>query len=279
MRIKNLLIYTLPFYMLLQSCDKIDSPFSTSANSGSVDTSIVPQRVLLEEYTGHTCPNCPAAHDEAQTLLNTYGKQLIVVSVHAGYYAQTQSGTYSYDFRTQVGNDLFAAFLPTGQSFPTGVIQRKKNSQGNYPIPWSSWGTNIATLISAKPSAKIDMVNSYNAATRTITCTVTNNFLKDISSSLSLSVLYTEDSIVKPQKNGTVSLPAYTHRHVLRGSLNGSWGETIGSSFISGQSLDKTYTGAPISADAVPEHISVVAILYNTTTNEVIQVAEKKLIE
>ena len=279
MHIKKLLVYTLPLYMLLQSCDKIDSPFSETVNNGVVDTSSEPQRILLEDYTGHTCPNCPAAHDEAQTLLNTYGKQLVVISIHAGYYAQTQSGMFSYDFRTAVGNDLLGAFLPTGQSFPTGVIQRKRNTQSNYPIPWSAWGTNIAPLINAKPSAKLTLTNSYNSSARTISCTVNTDILKDVSSSLSLSVLYTEDSIVKPQKDGTVSIPAYTHRHVLRGSLNGSWGEAIGSSFTSGQSLDKTYTGAPIPADAVPEHISVVAILYNTTTNEVIQVAEKKLIE
>jgi thiol-disulfide isomerase/thioredoxin len=44
----------------------------------------VTRRVLLEDFTGHTCNNCPAAAVIAEGLQTFYGEdQLILVGVHA----------------------------------------------------------------------------------------------------------------------------------------------------------------------------------------------------
>ena len=236
---------------------------------------------MLEEYTGHTCINCPLAHQQAQALHNLYGEQLIVVAIHAGSFAATQvhgNGSYSYDWTTPVGNAIFNLFIPSNQPFPTGNVQRKRNSTGIYPTAYSAWGSYIAPLVIEKPSAKLYLTNTYDAAARTITTRVNTGFIKDITDSLSLSVLYTEDSIVNWQKNGQNDVPDYVHRHALRGSLNGSLGSYLGNVFAKDHGLTKTYTSTALKADIRPEQVSVVAILYNPATKVVLQVAEKKLL-
>lgn len=286
---KKILIIIALFAGWLQSCDKIDSPYGTATNGGgTVDTTSTDsisgndtlQKVLLEEYTGHTCINCPAAHAEALALHNLYGKQLVTVSVHAGFYARTYTNpdsSYSYDFTTPVGNDLYNQFIPASQPFPTGCLQRKKNSLNVYQTPHGSWGTNITPYILSKPKVVMHLSGSYNANAKTITATIKGLVKEDINSPLTLSVLFTEDSIVNWQKNGTLNVANYTHRHALRGALNGSWGSSLGTTFTAGLTFNKSYTGNPIQADIVPKHLSIVAILYNATTLEVVQVEERKL--
>ncbi len=136
----------------------------------------------------------------------------------------------------------------------------------------------MASIAGVKASAKLNLSNTFNAVARTITTSVNTGVLKDLQDSLSLVVLFTEDSIINWQKDGTLNIPDYVHRHVLRGSLNGSWGELLGTSFTNGQEINKTYTSSAIHADAAPEHISVIAILYDASTYQVVQVAQKKLL-
>ena len=47
--------------------------------------------VLLEDYTGQACVNCPNAHDVATELHEEYPENLIVVAMHAGVQAISPS--------------------------------------------------------------------------------------------------------------------------------------------------------------------------------------------
>ena len=40
--------------------------------------------VLLEDFTGQNCVNCPAAHQEIDALVKQYGDALVPVAIHAG---------------------------------------------------------------------------------------------------------------------------------------------------------------------------------------------------
>ena len=67
------------------------------------------RKVLLEDYTGFKCVNCPAAAHEAHLLQEFYGDQMVVMGVHAGYYAEPDgSGNYTTDLTTTTGDALNA---------------------------------------------------------------------------------------------------------------------------------------------------------------------------
>jgi len=62
--------------------------------------------------------------------------------------------------------------------------------------------------------------------------------------------------------------------HVLRGSMNGSWGEQIASNPAAGFALNKVYTADFEGKGWVPGHCSVIAFISDAETREVLHVAK-----
>ena len=76
----KILVYSSLFMLLFAACDKIESPYVVP---GADDTAQCPapefpavtshiKRALLEDYTGHNCPNCPRAGVIARDLKAQY---------------------------------------------------------------------------------------------------------------------------------------------------------------------------------------------------------------
>ena len=49
------------FLTILYSCDVIEGDYMTSGTTNLGDTTSVVKKVLIEDFTGHRCPNCPSA--------------------------------------------------------------------------------------------------------------------------------------------------------------------------------------------------------------------------
>ena len=82
------------------------------------------RKVLVEEFTGVRCVNCPAGASELDNLRGIYGDRLVVVSVHAGEFSPPFSDS-RFDFRTPEGEALEKRLgAPLG--YPTAVINRKQ---------------------------------------------------------------------------------------------------------------------------------------------------------
>ncbi|CAN5390622.1 hypothetical protein BH11BAC1_BH11BAC1_13890 [soil metagenome] len=105
------------------SCDKIDGPTRETISIDTTctfdaDNSIPDKKVLVEDYTGHNCGNCP----EGGVILNDsmrdkYGDKLVVVTVHAGDYANicpglttcppgAPIGSFAADFKSTVDREM-----------------------------------------------------------------------------------------------------------------------------------------------------------------------------
>lgn len=266
--------------MLFMGCDQIESPYSvTPPVSGGSNDSVAIRKVLLEDYTGHQCQACPPAHDEATTLKGFFQDSLVIITIHAGYWTSLTPAPFSYDFKTAAGTDLYNTLIPTGTPNPFGNVNRKVFGI-NRVVEYPNWSSKIGDLLDEAPDAKIKIVPVWNAGTRIISADINSTFLADITGDIGLSVLFTEDSILEWQK---FPLPAgnvanYVHRHVLRGSLNGTWGNVIATNPAQNSEFPINLQSNAIAADIKPEHVSVVAILFDNATREVIQVEEKKLL-
>jgi thiol-disulfide isomerase/thioredoxin len=271
--------------VILQSCDEIEPPYKQQVSFQGTDTV---RNVVLEEFTGHLCPNCPGASAELHALKDIYGDNLILITVHAGFFAQTQSAPFDYDFSTSMGDALNAQF--NIQSNPKGLVSRVK-SGGKYKRDVSEWSFYVDSLINDAPKALLDMSCTYNSSNRQLDIDVSGTVLSQLDGDYNLSVVITEDSIVKPQKNNdpqlgpTPEIQDYVHMHVLRGAVNGDWGE----SFFSGpkDSLDvlpqKQYNYT-LDASWKAKDCHVVAYFYRSdnaagTEYEIIQATEVKVIE
>lgn len=267
------------------SCDKIEGEgpfFETSSGGGGVDTSTgTVRKVLIEDFTGHTCGNCPRAAETAASLKQIYGEQLVVVAVHMGFFATPKSNpdsSYNSDYRTTMGNELDASFNIDATGLPRGMVNRTEVS-GNELLAHAGWGAATQALIDLAPDMDIGISNTYENSTRTVTTEVTSIFESNLSGTYNVVVILTEDSIVDWQKDydlpsGQQDIEFYVHRHVLRKSFNGTWGDEIASGSASAGAASTNTYNMTLPTGWDEDHCSVVAYVYETTSNEIVQVEE-----
>ncbi len=219
------------FLLLNHSCDKVEEPFvelthADTITHGGGDTNHVDvKKVLLEDYTGHKCPNCPEAAQVAKNLKAKYGDQLIVMSVHAGNFS-TPDAEFPYDFRTPEGgtyNDFYQIYF-----YPAGLVNRTQPEGAASPVLFTgNWDGAIADILEQPQQATISITNDYNQATRELTTNIETEFLEDLEGTYYIIAYILESGIEQPQQSEAGVIDDYIHDHVLRGSMNGTWGGTV----------------------------------------------------
>lgn len=280
--IKILLVPAILLGFLIYSCDKIEQPYF---KPGTVDTSEIKsgdtlKNVLLEDYTGHACPNCPrAAHTAHRLQDSTYHQRLVIIAIHAGHFASTViwGPLYDYDFNTDAGTawDNFYK-ISTDFGNPKGLVDRIEY-EGKTVLEPSKWDGAIGNRDGGEFLAKITIENNFNSGSKSLNSTIQTEFQKDLEGAYTLIACVVQDNFVSPQKDDDVeggNDTTYVHNNVLRGSINGDWGEKIATNPTGNAVVEKSYS-VNFKDDWVPEDCRVVAYVYNEATKEVIQVDEE----
>lgn len=228
--------------------------------------------VLLEDYTGVRCNNCPSAADLAIEIQEQSHHRVIVLNVYAGFLAQPIGG-YP-DFTTPEGTEWYSQF--GFDSNPIGTVNRRLNG-GSYAYSSSEWGDAVAETLQEAAVVEIIPSVEYNTATRNLNVNITSKFLAEMPDIYSLTVCIMEDSIVGKQLTPSGNDENYMHRHVFRGTMNGAWGEEINTTTIApGDMITNSYTttlGTAYNAD----RCYIIAYVSDCNTKEILQVIEKKI--
>ena len=279
--------YLLPSLLLigtLAGCDIIVHKGHVGPNNGGGGGDGVTRIVLLEDCTGHLCNNCPDAAIRAQELKDIYGDRLVVVAVHmVNSFAQPQAPDFTTDFRTPAGTDYENTFQI--DALPTGLVSRKSFNNSTL-VSRYTWSTAVASLIDqdADVDLQIDSLN-FDANSNSVSGTIRAIVSNPAAGPENLTIYLTEDHIIDWQVDQTATppeVPDYEHRHVLRGALNGSWGEAFLSAADQvGDTVEISFS-YPLPSNVLnPANCSLVAYVYNTTgasQYEVQQVTERKLV-
>lgn len=284
----------------LPACDVVDQPIpptevvqvresqrrlldSLEAARGQLAAAPV-QRVLLEDYTGHQCGNCPRAARKATELQGQYGDKVVVVATHVGYFARTNAtGAYSYDFKTPAGDELDQTFHVSDFGLPQGMVDRTAPTGAGQPVTTeTNWGTLVADHLSRPAEQQITLTPVLRADSGTLLLKVRVKYLTDQPSrSFRLVVNVLEDSVHNWQKDYSITDPAnpgkdiadYVHRHVLRAAPLSTFGISSATSPAARHEM-RAYLAYPLSTAWVPRHCRVVAYLIDDATRRITQVAE-----
>lgn len=229
--------------------------------------------VLLVEFTGWKCVNCPDAAKVAHQLLELHGDNLVVVGIHPDGASWCIPTGAALDFRTEVGGKYWTYF-GSPVSFPIGIIDFCAFN-GDYLLDRNLWAADVAkrrTLyqsIFLNPEMELDG-RDLSIHTNLITFSDTT-----VTEPLSLILWITEDNIVGLQLEGSEPNLEYVHNHVLRAAATPEWGNDV----------TAPAGGAPTSLDAtitldenwVINNCNVVAVLINKSTKEVLSVRQVSL--
>ena len=261
------------------ACDKIEEPYFQLNNEVSEHVLLSAEDtlnwidekvVLLEDYTGVRCINCPDAAVVAHQLQEQYGHQLVVLSVHAGGMSNPQPGNFP-DFLTDEGTEWFNSFnIGTN---PNATINRQKRGDV-YKYGVDEWAGAVATAIEGKSNIRLLTALEYDDATRELKVSAYSKFLEEFPDMYNLTVCIMEDSIVGKQIGQSDD---YVHRHVFRETMNGAWGKDLNNEpIVPNTEIVKSYSITLNEAFNV-DNCYVIAYIYRVDTKEILQVTEKKI--
>tara|TARA_B100000513_G_scaffold148895_1_gene69369 strand:+ start:523 stop:1311 length:789 start_codon:yes stop_codon:yes gene_type:complete len=251
----TLLILSLTF-----SCDVIEKDNFTDPN---VNFPWLGKKVLIEDFTGYKCTNCPQASSELKTIEELYPEKVVSIAIHAGFFAQP-SGNFTTDFRTTAGNELADFFEP--EVFPIGMINRQ-GYPNNILLNYTDWASKAGEQLLQVPTIDLSISEDNNSISiQARRLSESNNILK-------LVVCITEDSIIDKQIDGSELIEEYEHNHVLRKVINGTWGSNIQlSNTLSTYSYDYN-----LEDSWVRRNCNIVAFVYDNSNKEILQVEKINL--
>lgn len=277
--------------LIYQSCDYVSNAVPATATSSTGSSAIIYRKVLIEDYTGHKCGNCPAAARELRKLDSIYAGKVVPMAVHAGFYANVTPASnppYPTDLKSSAGTEYDNFFGNSLAGNPNGLVNRLGYGTASFIRQWSDWGTVAYSMMSMPADFKITITNTYNSATNQVTSVITTKAINAKTGTYNLVVALTEDSIIGEQVD--YSLPAaeqymtdYEFNHVLRGTLTPSWGDQIVSASINaGDSVVKTISNYQLAANWKWQKCHIVAYLYDAATGsptqyEILQVEQEGL--
>lgn len=268
----------------LFSCDEIEDPFiEYDGQCGDASLPVPIKQILIEEFTGHQCGNCPEGAKTIETLKELYCDHIIPVAIHAGYFAEvkTSSDKYTYDYRSEDGNAIDSYFEASSSGVPNAMINRAEIN-GDLTLNPADWSTVVAELVLKEPVLDINISTSLNQNSREVTMDIDVLFIESNSQELMLSVYFVEDSIVSWQKDYSLpaneqDIPDYEHNHVLRDAINGTWGDQITTGSTNAEEvISKSYTYS-INPNWNIQNSSIVAFVYRNETKEVLQASQRYL--
>lgn len=211
--------------LMLGACDQI----SPDERYIEVPPARVERAVLLEDFTGQGCVNCPAAHRAIEGLENQYGSNLVAVSIHAGKFAVAADNkryTGLMQPEGQVYNDRYGI-----DEYPKGAID------GRGPLNSDQWAAAVYEAVSRPTPLEISLAAATDGDRVAVSCVLESS--EELAGDLVVWIV--ESGIVARQEDETLGrIPEYVHNNVFRACVNGIDGVPV--SLVPGEPLEADYS-------------------------------------
>lgn len=223
---------------------------------------VMNRRVLIEDFTGQSCTNCPDAHQVIRDLQAQYGEQVIAVAIHAGHFGIAEGSNPTFVGLMQPEGNSYADYWQVA-SYPAGVINRTSGV-----LKHTDWAAYSRTALMGEPTMQIIVSDSLSADSTMLT--IHTEIMPQADAEGMLQLWITESHITAPQLQAGTLVPIYTHNHVYRASVNGLWGEEVS---LTHGTTHKTIHSIALSDNWDISNLSIVAFVYNDPDG-VLQVTE-----
>ena len=202
--------------LMLTACDNIND----DDRYIEVDKVEAARVVLIEDFTGQDCKNCPNAHEVIEQLQAQYPKTVIAVSIHAGNTAISKESTnFDFDYiglKTDDGD--YYSKLWDIDSYPAGIINRR-----NGATEYDKWASLVREELARPTELNITMRSgeTYGKISTEITLEPGENVTGK------LFVWVIESGILAEQLSEQGSISDYIHKNVYRATLTGLNGKDV----------------------------------------------------
>lgn len=285
--------------LIIPSCDKVEFPnipisgVDTTLYPGSFSEYTIPsfsentnsfRNVLIEDFTGHRCPACPAAAVIAKGLEEANPGRVFVASIHAGpsnngiTEFQKTSASYPTDFTTPEGTTMASTFFQLGIGFvgnPRGGINRISNESGEFMFSQSFWVDKTNDALTTPVKVNLQAKSNYYPETNGVFLHVETDFETTMTGDYNIVVYAIENLRIAPQIVGADEVEDYHHENIHRGNIFGeTWGRSVASGEISAGTKVVTNFSYAVPEDLTNETMHFLIYVYDKETYEIMQVIE-----
>lgn len=231
-----------------------------------VEPAEVKRGVLIEDFTGQSCVNCPEAASLIHDLQTQYGEEnVIAVGIYSGPFGAPENPR-DINLVTETGVEYWNRWFDNSTGQPVGKINRNGISPD-----YGAWTNDVMKAMQSSTNVDIEAIATYNDRDIDIVVEVTGPINKE----MKLSLWLTEDNIIGYQKLMTGKPDRnYVHNHVFRQAVNGTWGESF---VIKSDVENRKYTVKNVSSDWNLENMNAVVFVTNSKDEDVQQVIQVKL--
>ena len=236
---------------------------ATTPLTSNEEVSGTAKNVLIEDFTGQRCSNCPNGTKIIEQLQETYGNdRVIAVGLYSGPFGKTAAGAL-LPLTTETGCTYYDNWQVESQ--PGARIGRS----GNVLYKTQDWVKAVQTQLGYL--SEIEMAAEATVNGDAIDITVKEKAFGPVDGKLQVWLL--EDGITAAQimPDGSANRN-YVHNHVFRTAVNGTWGDDF--SIAADEEKTQTFS-QPIDATWNTANLSVVAFVYNDDGVE--QVVKEKV--
>jgi len=245
-----------------------------------------PRVVLLEEFSGVRCPNCPKGHIATENIIAAHPGRVVGVTLHVNENRDALTHPYNFanaqDFQTAEATEIENSFAHY-TSMPCALINRVTFPGEVTPAVsnYSAWAADVAKQLQGNSPVNMNMTNFWDAANRTVKCRLELHYTTTVTNSQNISVMIAEDGIINPQFNlskGSIDT-FYTHHHnILRKMLTTATGMQIAYDRSKGQVIVYEFQIDNIPTLWKEDHLNLIAFVHNSgSSTEVVQTIEKPL--
>ena len=228
--------------------------------------------VLIKDFTGARCVNCPAAAEHAHNLQHQLDEDhIFILSVHAGFQAQPM-GSFP-DFLTNEGTEWYN----NHDSNPLFTVDHVALTEGN-TLNDAQIDAPVAAALLEEQSFEIRLTPRYDEASRQLNVEVNAYALVDLDGQFYITACLVEDHIVGWQTTPGGVDKEYDFRNVFRGTLNGAYGDVFEDSHVDfGDTFYFSYS-TEINADYNADECYLMVYIYDKNQGDkILQTAVKKI--
>lgn len=272
------------FILLLQifSCKEVGPDINLSENAYEtyVTTPATPQNkvVLLEDFTGAACVNCPDAHEAIAEAISEHPGQVVAIAEY-NYFGDPLY--LDQDFLTDEANALDDDYLGPVAGHPASFIDRVDFGDDGYLAePPANIVSYTNDRLSEVPPCNIAVSKVFDAISRELTLTITIDYTSNVTLTNHLSVSLVESGIIAAQITDAGEVADYVHNHVLRKMLTYYSGDNLPEENIAGRGYIFKYSYTlPDNWNA--DNMSAVVFVHNfeADNKEVLQATEIEIID
>ena len=221
-----------------------------------VSTEPANRNVILEEYTGRSCPYCPDGHRYANEIMAAHPGRVFAINYHSTSMGSL-SPTSSPNLNLPEATTLMGAFNPSG--IPMGVVNRSTPSAQDR----GAWSGLTNAQLSQSSECNIGGLVVLNPQTRVATITVEVYYTGNSTANENyLTIAMMQDSIIGTQSGSSYNPSqiignSYCHMHTLRSIVTSSvWGDPI-SPTTQGTLITRTYEYTIPESIGTPNGVAV----------------------